>query len=275
MERRKVAFVTGASRGIGRACAISLAQAGYDVAVSARTMVDGTAFLDDAITPVPGGLDSTVEKINETGQEGFPIHMDLLDRKSVLQAADSALAHFGHIDVLLNNAIYQGPGAMLTIEELEDTYVNQLFEGNVFAQLALIRHLLPEFIKQGGATVVNMISATAFTNPPGKIGSGGWGVGYAMTKSAFERIAPLLMIEHGADGIVTYNIDPGHVITERQKAKRKEKEYTAFPSAPPEAIGAAVAWLLREPTAPEKYGGTIINAQRETKRRGLLSGWPE
>ena len=102
MERRKVAFVTGASRGIGRACAISLAQAGYDVAVSARTMVDGTAFLDDAITPVPGGLDSTVEKINESGQEGFPIHMDLLDRKSVLQAADSALAHFGHIDVLLN-----------------------------------------------------------------------------------------------------------------------------------------------------------------------------
>ena len=75
MERRKVAFVTGASRGIGRACAISLAQAGYDVAVSARTMVDGTAFLDDAITPVPGGLDSTVEKINETGQEGFPIHI--------------------------------------------------------------------------------------------------------------------------------------------------------------------------------------------------------
>ena len=56
MERRKVAFVTGASRGIGRACAISLAQAGYDVAVSARTMVDGTAFLDDAITPVPGGV---------------------------------------------------------------------------------------------------------------------------------------------------------------------------------------------------------------------------
>ena len=275
MNTKKVAFVTGASRGIGRACAIAFAQAGYDVAVTARTMIDGTAFLDDGVTPVPGGLDTTVDQINATGQEGFPIEMDLLERESVLHAADTALNHFGHIDVLLNNAIYQGPGAMLTIEELEQSYLNHLFEGNVFAQLGLIRHLLPTFIQQGGATIVNMISATAFTNPPGKIGSGGWGVGYAMTKSAFERIAPLLMIEHGDEGIITYNIDPGHVVTERQKAKQKDKEYTAFPSAPPEAIGAAVAWLVQEPTAPEEYGGTIVNAQRETKRRGLLPGWPE
>ena len=56
MNTRKVAFVTGASRGIGKACAVSLAQAGYDVAVSARTMTDGTARLDDGITPVREGL---------------------------------------------------------------------------------------------------------------------------------------------------------------------------------------------------------------------------
>ncbi len=275
METRKVAFVTGASRGIGRACAVALAEAGYDVAVSARTMVDGTAVLDDGVTPVPGGLDTTVAQIHAAGREGFPIEMDLLDRQSVIDAADAALEHFGRIDVLLNNAIYQGPGAMLTVEELEDTYLKQLFEGNVFAQLALIRHLLPTFLQQGGATIVNMISATAFTNPPGKIGSGGWGVGYAMSKSAFERIAPLLMVEHGDEGILTYNIDPGHVITERQIAKQKEKEYTAFPSAPPEAIGAAVAWLVEDPLAPDEYAGTVVNAQRETKKRGLLPGWPD
>ena len=274
MEKRKVAIVTGASRGIGRACAIALAESGYDVAVTARTMVDGTAFLDDGKTLVPGGLDTTVEKIRAAGQEGFAIEMDLLDRNSVLQGADAALQHFGHIDVLLNNAIYQGLGSMLTIEELEDGYLNSLFEGNVFAHLALIRYLLPTFIHQGGATIINMISATAFTDPPGKIGSGGWGAGYAMSKSAFERIAPFLMIEHGEQGIVTYNIDPGHVITERQIAKKKETEYTTFPSAPPEAIGAAIAWLVEDPQAPTDYGGTIVNAQRETIRRGLFPGWP-
>ena len=54
---------------------------------------------------------------------------------------------------------------MLTVKQLNDNHVKQLFEGNVFAQLALTRHLLPRFIDQGGATVINMISATAFTNP--------------------------------------------------------------------------------------------------------------
>ena len=76
-------LITGASRGIGRACAVALAQAGYDVAASARTMIDGTAVLDDGVTPVPGGLDTTVAQINAAGQEGYHIEMDLLDRESV------------------------------------------------------------------------------------------------------------------------------------------------------------------------------------------------
>ena len=75
MSERKVAFVTGGSRGIGRACAISLAQAGYDVAVSARTLTDGSARLDDGVTPVPGGLDTTVKKIIEAGQEGLALSL--------------------------------------------------------------------------------------------------------------------------------------------------------------------------------------------------------
>ena len=79
-----------------------------DVAVSARTLTDGSARLDDGVTPVLGGLDTTVEKIIEAGQEGLAIEMDLMDRKSVLNAADIAYDHFGRIDVLLNNAIYQG-----------------------------------------------------------------------------------------------------------------------------------------------------------------------
>ena len=63
-----MAFVTGASRGIGRATAIELAEAGYDVAVSARTMTDGAARLDDdPSVVVPGGLDTTVESIERAG----------------------------------------------------------------------------------------------------------------------------------------------------------------------------------------------------------------
>lgn len=88
---RKVALVTGASRGIGRATAIALAGAGFDVAVAARTLVDGSATLDDGLTALPGGLDTTVSGIQAAGAEGAAFQMDLLDRASVIGCAESAL----------------------------------------------------------------------------------------------------------------------------------------------------------------------------------------
>lgn len=271
----RVGFVTGGSRGIGRACAIALARAGFDVAVSGRTMVDGTARLDDGTTPVPGGLDTTVDAIEQTGRRGLAVPMDLLDRASVLGAADRVMRELGRIDVLVNNAIHQGPGSMQPLLDLDDDELRRGFEGNVFAQLALIRHLLPTFVDAGGATIVNMISATAHTDPPAKIGKGGWGMAYAMSKAAFERVAPILTVEHGEDGVVCYSLDPGHVVTERQLARNTAAQYAAhFDSAGPEVIGAAVAWLVTDPAAPAEYGGKIVFAQREVKRRGLVPGWP-
>ena len=121
--------MTGASRGIGRACAVALAGAGFDVAASARTLVDGTATLDDGVTPLPGGLDTTVAAIEAAGQEGLAVEMDLLDRESVLACADRVVEHFGRVDVLVNNAIYQGPGAMVPISELGPEHLLPIFEG--------------------------------------------------------------------------------------------------------------------------------------------------
>ena len=269
-----VAFVTGASRGIGRACAIALAGAGYDVAVSARTLVDGTATLDDTDVTVPGGLDTTVTAIEATGRRGFAVAMDLLDRGSVLAAADAVIDRFGRIDLLLNNGIYQGPASMTPILDLDDeAELMRLWEGNVHAQVALIRHLLPGFIAQGGATVMNMISATAYLDPPGPIGKGGWGMAYAMTKAALARVAPLLHVEHRDDGIIAYSIDPGHVATERMRLKAAQRGFEAhFTAAGPEVIGTAVAWLATDPDAPGTYAGQIVHAQREVAKRSLSSG---
>lgn len=272
---RRIAFVTGASRGIGRASAIALAQAGFDVAVSARTVVDGTARLDDGKTVLPGGLDTTVAAIEAAGARGLAVPMDLLDRKSLLAAADQTLEHFGRIDLLLNNAIYQGPGSMQPLLELDEPEMLRMFEGNVHAQLALIRHLLPGFIAQGGAIVMNMISAVARLDPPGKIGQGGWGMAYAMTKAAFERVAPLLCIEHGDDGVIAYSIDPGHVVTERMALTQKDAGFEGrFVGAPAEVIGAAIAWLATDSSEARELAGQIVIAQREAKRRQLVEGWP-
>jgi NAD(P)-dependent dehydrogenase (short-subunit alcohol dehydrogenase family) len=268
---RPTALVTGASRGLGKAIAIALAEAGYDVAITARTMVDGERRLEDDDTiVVPGGLDTTAAAIEAAGGRAVPLFMDLLDRPTVVSAVADALAALGRIDVVVNNAIYQGPGAMVEFLDLDDDQIGKLFEGNVFAQIALLHELVPAMISAGGGTVVNMISATAYATPKNRIGSGGWGMGYAMTKAAFERVAPLLEVEHADDGIHAYSVDPGHVPTERQVAAGRAKQYEGnFTAGTPQAIGAAVAWICTSPDAAE-YRGRIVPAQKIVKDRGLL-----
>ena len=100
---------------------------------------------------------------------------------------------------------------------------------------------------------------------------GGWGAGYAMTKAALERVAPILTVEHRADDIVAFSVDPGLVTTERQLAKGTATDYsTHFPAATPEVIGATVAWLVTDPVAREEYAGQVVFAQKEAKKRGLM-----
>jgi NAD(P)-dependent dehydrogenase (short-subunit alcohol dehydrogenase family) len=176
--------------------------------------------------------------------------------------------------VLVNNAIYQGQGTMVELLDLDEGDLHKLFEGNVFAQLAITKALLPHMLERGSGTIVNMISATAYETPPARIGKGGWGMGYAMTKAAFARVAPLLEVELGEQGIRTFSVDPGFVPTEKTAATNRSKDYAQhFVGAPPEAIGAVIAWLASDP-ASDELRGQIVMAQRECKRRGLLPGWP-
>jgi NAD(P)-dependent dehydrogenase (short-subunit alcohol dehydrogenase family) len=273
MNARPVALVTGASRGLGKAIAIALAGAGYDLAITARTMVDGDRRLegDDSIV-VPGGLDTTAAAIIERGGRAASIYMDVLDRTSVTGALDETLQAFGRLDVLVNNAIYQGPGAMVEFADLDDEMLASLFEGNLFAQLGLTRAAIPSLLEGDGGTVINMISATAYATPKNRIGSGGWGMGYAMTKAAFARVAPMLEVELGDDGLRAFSIDPGHVPTERQVAAGRAKQYEGnFTAGTPQAIGAAVAWVCTDPAA-DRFRGGIVHAQELVKDLGLLDG---
>jgi NAD(P)-dependent dehydrogenase (short-subunit alcohol dehydrogenase family) len=271
---RPVALVTGASRGIGKAAAIDLARAGYDVAVSARTLHEGEGRHDTDGLALPGGLDTTVAAIEAEGALGFAVRMDVLDHQSLVDGVAATIAHFGGIDVLVNNGIYQGPGTMVDFLELDFADLHKIFEGNVFGQLVLIREVLPQMLERGGGTIVNMISATAYRDPPGKIGAGGWGMAYAMSKAAFARVAPLLQIEHGDQGIRAFSVDPGYVVTEAAEARGKGGQFAEhFAVATPPVIGAAIAWLATSSDADDQLGQIVI-AQRETKRRGLLPGWP-
>jgi NAD(P)-dependent dehydrogenase (short-subunit alcohol dehydrogenase family) len=273
--RRPVAMVTGASRGIGRAAAIDLAHAGFDLVITARTEREGEgrSDTDDGLV-VPGSLDSTAATLVAAGAEVLAVRMDLLDRASVLAAVAAAYGRFDTIDLLLNNAVYQGFGGMELIADIPDDGLANVIEGNVFAQLALVRAVLPAMVEAGGGTIINMISSTGYVDPPAPSGSGGWGLGYAMSKAAFGRITPLVHVEYGALGIRVFSVDPGFTITEKMIAAGRAAQYSKhFTPATPDVIGKAIRWLATDPAADDHRGKVVI-AQREVAKRGLLPGWP-
>jgi NAD(P)-dependent dehydrogenase (short-subunit alcohol dehydrogenase family) len=265
--------VTGASRGIGKATALDLAAGGFDVAVAARTSSDGAGRSDaDPSLMLPGGLDTTVAQIEAEGRTGLAITMDLLDRASVDNAVAATIEGFGRLDVLVNNAIYQGPGTLAPFADLTDTELSALFEGNVFAQLALIRGALPHLHERG--TIVNMVSGAGRLQPPAKLGEGGWSVGYAMTKAAFGRVAPVLHVEYAERGLRLFSVDPGWTITERTVAAGSAAQYGRhFTAGTPDVIARAIRWLATDDEADD-LRGKVVMAQDEVRERKLLERWP-
>ena len=220
-----VAFVTGASRGIGKAGALALADAGYDVVVTARTLRAGESH-DYGTTvaeagrdlALPGSVEETAEEVRQRGRRALALRLDLTDRKTLDAAVETTLAEWGRIDVLYNNGIYQGPGLMDPFLELPDDKLALVFEGNLFGQFHLTRKVVRHMLERGGGTVVNMTSTAGLVDPERPTGKGGWGFAYGASKSAFHRMAAFLHLELRDRGIRAYNIDPGYVATESQRA---------------------------------------------------------
>jgi NAD(P)-dependent dehydrogenase (short-subunit alcohol dehydrogenase family) len=266
---RPVALVTGASCGIGKATAVDLAAAGFDIAVAARTAVDGTAMAD--AHAIPGGLDTTLAQIERQGVDGLSLVMDLLDRRAVLASVEATLERFGRIDVLVNNGIYQGSGVLAPFDELDEGDLQRLFEGNVFAQLALIRAVLPHL--RDGGSIVNLISGAGTRRPPAMVGKGGWSVGYAMTKAAFGRVAPVLHVEYPQARF--FSVDPGLTLTERMVAAGNAEQYTAhFQPGTPDVIGRCIRWLVTEQPETDDLRGGVVLAQQVVAERALQARWP-
>jgi len=255
-----VAFVTGASRGIGKASAVALARAGYDVAVTARTVTDGeerehsSTVKKSDTRPLPGSLAATVELVEAEGRRGLSVPADLLDRASLDAAAATVLEEWGRVDVLLNNGRYIGPGHM---DRLADTPLDLLdahLQANVIGPLVLTKALLPQMVERGSGLVINMTSDVAWTDPPAAAGDGGWGLGYAISKGGLHRIAGVLAHELAGTGVYCVNLQPGFVATERLAIDMAEFGFDAQMGDPPEAVGAVVAWLATEDRAAEWHG---------------------
>lgn len=270
---QKVAFVTGASRGIGAESAAALARAGFRVAITARTLHDGESHsyaLGEI--PLPGSLDATARAIEKLGGESLCLQADILDTASMIAAAEQVLSSWGRIDLLLNNAVYQGKGNMEPILELTEEQALAMYRGNVLTPLALVQTVLPGMLARRCGTVINMLSATAFLDPPGPPERGGWGFIYPSTKAGLARMAGCLRAEHPGSGLRVFNIEPGTVITEAIRLAGYADEIVKnFEPTSAAAIGALIAWLSEHEPRESWHPEDILRGPAIARELGLLN----
>jgi NAD(P)-dependent dehydrogenase (short-subunit alcohol dehydrogenase family) len=278
----RVALVTGASRGIGRCAALALARRGFDLVITARTVHEGdgrahssSALVPDVPVPIAGSLDATTAAVGELGRRCVAVPMDLMDRASVEGAAETALATMGRVDVLVNNAIYQGPGTMDRLLDLPLDLAERCLVGDYLHPLLLTQLVLPQMLERGAGRLVNMLSEAAFTTPPAPAGQGGWGVAYAAAKAAFHRVTDMCNVEFGGRGIWAFSIAPGLTLTESMRASGTDKVLVeaGHVPAPPEVAGEVAAWLADDAEAG-RYAGQIVSSRKLCKELGLVAGWP-
>ncbi|WP_062111296.1 oxidoreductase [Aureimonas sp. AU40] len=181
LNKDAVWFITGASRGLGRALAEEALAAGYSVAVAARRPAD----LDDLVA--------------SAGDRALALPLDVTDRAEGRAAVAKAIDRFGRIDVLVNNAGYGYLGA---IEEGEDEEVRALFDTNLFAPIDLIKAVLPDMRARRSGHVVNVSSIGGMVTYPG--------VGYYnAAKFAVEAVSGALAQELAPLGIGVTVVAPG------------------------------------------------------------------
>ncbi|MEI8050263.1 MAG: SDR family oxidoreductase [Actinomycetes bacterium] len=276
MSVRRTALVTGGSRGIGKATAIALAAGGFDVACTARTLHRGEGRDDSDVgagVMIAGSLEETAEEVEALGVRSMSVFADVTDSDSMTVAANTVLEEWGHVDVLVNNAIYTGPGGMVPLLELTVEQLRTRLEGNVVAQLVMTQAVVPTMIARGAGTVVNVSSHVAVGDPPAPVGSGGWGFGYAASKAAFHKMAAMLAIELGDQGIQAFNVDPGFVDTEKQIANAARNGLAGhYVGAPPSVPATVIAWLASSPESAQ-FSGQLVRAQKVALERDLHPDW--
>lgn len=274
----KVAFITGASRGIGREAALAFARAGFDLAISARTLDEGEqhphALRDAAGAPLPGSLNGTAEAIRALGRRVLVVPMDLLDSASAIGACEAVLAEYGRIDVLINNAIYQGSDLNAGFMSLQPETLERMYKGYILTPFLLTRAVVEHMAEQGTGVVINVTSGAGESDPPVAAGKGGWGYAYGAGKAAVSRLSGILSVELGEAGVCAYTLNPGVVTTDALKATIGDKGVIALRagSAPPQVPAEVMLWLATEEQAP-RYQCRTIAAQPFALEHGIVADW--
>jgi len=225
----KVAIVTGASRGVGEYIAIELAKEGCDIIVAARTEAEGQSKLD-------GTIADTAAKLRALGVRALPVRCDVTDEASIDAMVARAIAEFGRIDLLVNNAGIMAPAKLV---DMPMKRWDIMWRVNVRGAIACSKAVLPGMIAQGGGVIINISSIAADQDGAGNIS-------YMLTKHALRELAQGLASEERAHNIRVFALSPlGWVPTPGTMFYRLEE---TMPSVGPmlertEAMGQAAIYL--------------------------------
>ena len=204
----KAVLITGASSGIGRASALYLAERGYRVAATSRSL---------------GRLDGLRREVQGPGTIHC-VELDVDSDRSASQAAASVIEAYGRIDVLVNNAGYGlwGPVQSFSMEELQSQ-----FQTNFFGAFRMIKAVLPSMTAAGGGTIINVSSVEGRIVTP-------FSGGYAASKFALEGLSEAMRYELWPQGIRVAVVEPGLFATDfhDSQVESADAESPALPYGP-------------------------------------------
>ncbi|WP_328702344.1 oxidoreductase [Alicyclobacillus suci] len=243
---RRVWLITGASRGLGNA----IAQAALDL---------GDAVVATSRNPV-----ATANSLIGQANQLLSLAMDVTDKQQIASAVQSAIAHFGRIDVLVNNAGY---GLMGAVEEVSDEEARAVFDTNVFGLLAVTRAVLPILREQRSGHIVNISSVAGVA---AGVGSGI----YAATKFAVEGFSEALSAEVAPLGIHVSLVEPGQFRTDflADSLKLAEKTIPDYDETAGQVVRALKERNGKQAGHPGKAAAAIIQlvqSERPTLRLPL------
>src|SRR5690349_8504635 len=223
----RTALITGSSRGIGRACALALSEAGARVALAARTQAQ---------------LDELANEIRDRGRDAFPVAMDLSNADSIKEGIARVAKEFGRIDILVNNAGITKDNLALRMKK-EDWDV--VIATNLTGAFLAIQQVLQGMMRERWGRIINISSIVGESGNPGQ-------ANYVASKAGLIGLTKSLAQEIASRNITVNAVTPGFidtdmtaVLTDDQKGKMLEHiPLKRFGKA--EDIAAAVRFLASE-----------------------------
>ena len=210
----KTALVTGASRGIGKACAKVLAAAGHRVIVTARNVEK---------------LEETASEIRDAGGEAYVVAMDLSSSESITAAIGTAAKDFGRIDILVNNAGITKDGLAVRMKAAD---WEQVLRTNLTGAFIAIQQVLQGMMRERWGRIVNISSVV------GEMGNAGQ-ANYVASKAGLIGLTKALAHEVGSRNITVNAVAPGFIETDMTHVLSQELKDKMVANTPLKRIGSA------------------------------------